>query len=258
MTNLVWNDLVRPPVTTADARLELAAVCRLVAREGMAPIATARIAARDPERPDVYLVNPGGLLLEGVRASTLIAIDSDGVRLDDGKAEPDSGALALVLAALEATPDAVAAAQAATIAGCAISSLEDGLIPMTQTTFMFHGAIGCHDWDPALSKNGLHRQIASDMAGCTALLVRGRGLLVTGKTLAQTWKLLFFLDKCCRSQVDAMAAANASGRSITIPSNAVIDHTVNQSRAFIDHPRFVADWPNCLDQLDREDPSFRT
>ena len=36
--------------------------------------------------------------------------------------------------------------------------------------------------------------------------MRGRGLLVCGDTLAQTWKLLFFLDKCCRSQVAAMAA----------------------------------------------------
>ncbi len=258
MSDLHWNDAIGAPSSLAEARLELAAVCRLVARERMAPIGAARFAARDPERAGVYLANPGGLLLEEISASKLIAVDRDGVRLDDGKPEPDSGALALVLAALEAKPDAVAAAQAATTAGCVVASLKDGLIPMTQTTFMFHGAIGTHDWDPAATHDVVRAQVASDIADGLALLVRRRGLLVTGKTLAQTWKLLFFLDKCCRSQIDAMAAVNGSGRSLTLPTNPVIDHAVGQSRAFIQHARFVADWPSYLDQLDREDPSYRS
>lgn len=258
MSNLQRYDTVGAPATTMEARLELAAVCRLIAREGLAPIGAARFAARDPERPGVYLANPGGLLLEEISASKLIAVDRDAVRLSDGTPEPDSGALALVLAALEAKPNAVAAAQVATTAGCVVASLRDGLIPMTQTTFMFHGALGSHDWDPAVSADVLRKQIADEIAECRALLVRGRGLLLTGKTLAQTWKLLFFLDKCCRSQIKAMSAINGSGRSLTIPSTAVIDHAVMQSRAFIEHPRFVADWPSDLDQLDREDPSYRT
>ncbi len=257
MTGQTWNDPVRPPATNAEARLELAAVCRLVAREGMAPIGAARLAARDPERTGAYLVNPGGLLLDEISASNLIAVDRDGVHLDDGRPEPDSGSLALVLAALEATPHAVAAAQVATTAGCVVSSLRDGLLPMTQSTFMFHGAIGAYDWDPGASADTLRDQVAIAIAECQALLVQGRGILVSGITLAQTWKLLFFLDKCCRSQVEAMAAANASGTPLTIPSKAVIDHAVGQSRAFIRHPRFVADWPSNLEQLDREDRSYR-
>ncbi len=128
---------------------------------------------------------------------------------------------------------------------------------MTQTAFMFHGAIGMHDWDPTAKADFLREQIAAEIAENYALLVRGRGLLVTGDTLAQTWKLLFFLDKCCRSQIDAMAAARATGKPLTIPSVDVVDHAVRQSRAFVSHSRFVADWPSFLDQLDREDRSYR-
>ena len=91
-----------------------------------------------------------------------------------------------------------------------------------------------------------------------ALLVRGRGLLLCGNTLAQTWKLLFFLDKCCRSQIAAMAAAHAAGTPLTVPSDAVVTHAVAQSRGFVEHPRYVADWPSFLDQLDQEDPSWRS
>lgn len=257
MTDLLWNDTARPPGTAAQARLELAAICRLIAREGLAPIGAARVATRDPDRPGVYFANPGGLLLEEVSASQLIEIDRDGNRLDDGASEPDAGALALVLAALEAKPDAVAAVQVATSAGCVVASLQDGLLPITQTAFMFHGAIGTHDWDPTATHDVLRERIAAEILQCRALLVRGRGLLVAGETLAQTWKLLFFLDKCCRSQISAMAAANASGKPLTMPSKSVIDHAVTQSHTFVRHSRFVADWPSVLEWLDREDSSYR-
>jgi ribulose-5-phosphate 4-epimerase/fuculose-1-phosphate aldolase len=257
MSDLQWNDAVSAPATAIDARLELAALCRLVAREGLAPIGAARFAARDPESSGVYFVNPGGLQLEEVTASKLIAVDAVGVRLDDGQPETDSGALALVLAALEATPEAVAAAQVATTAGCAVASLKVGLLPITQTAFMFHGDIGIHDWDPTAPQSALREQIAAEITDCRALLIRGRGLMVTGKTLAQTWKLLFFLDKCCRSQITAMAAAHGAGRPLTMPSKAVIEHAVVQSRSFVEHARFVADWPSFLAQLDSEDTSYR-
>ena len=257
MTDIRWNDTVRPPATTAEARLELAAVCRLVAREGIAPIGAARFAARDPAREGTYLVNPGGLLLDEITASALITVDCDGVRVTDGQNEPHSGALALVLAALEARPDAVAAAQVATAAGSVVASLQEGLLPITQTAFMFHGAIGKHDWDPAVTASTLRERMMAEMAEHQTLLIPGRGLLVTGTTLAQTWKLLYFLDKCCRSQVEAMAVANATGKPLTVPADDVIEHAVMQSRSFIGHLRFVADWPSFLDQLDHEDPSYR-
>ena len=257
MSALHCNETVRAPASSSDARLELAAVCRLVAREGFAPITGARFAVRDPERPGIYFTNPGGLMLEEVSASKLLAVDAEGVHLDSGKAEADSGALALVLAALEASQSAVAAAQIASTAGCVVASLREGLLPITQTAFMFHNTIGIHEWDPTASQSELRENIATEIAGGRAVLVRGRGLLVTGKTLAQLWKLLFFLDKCCRSQITAMAAANAARRSLTIPSKAVIEHAVAQSRDFLEHARFVADWPSFLDQIDSENPSFR-
>lgn len=257
MSDLRWNDTVRPSATTAEAKLELAAVCRLVAREGMAPIGTARFAVRDPEREGTYLINPGGVLLEEVSASALIAVDCNGVRVADGQVEPDSGALALVLAALEAKPDAVAAAQVATTAGSVVASLQEGLLPITQTAFMFHGAIGRHEWDPVAPTSALRETMAAAMAEHRTLLIQGRGLLVTGTTLAQTWKLLYFLDKCCWSQIEAMAVANATGNPLTVPADDVIEHAVVQSRSFIGHPRFVADWPSFLEQLEREDPAYR-
>jgi len=253
-----WNDdAVTAPRTTAAARLELAAACRLLAREGLAPIGGARLAARDPEDTGTYLTNPAAVLLEETRSSTLVAVDRNGDHRDTQRSEPDSGALAIVLAALEARPQAAAAALLSSAAGCVVASLEAGLLPITQTAFMFHGANGTLDFDPAAEADALRRDVGTALGDGCALLVRGRGLLVCGDTLAQTWKLLFFLDKCCRSQIAAMAAAHAAGKTLTVPSDDVVTHAVAQSRGFVAHPRYVADWPSFLDQLDQEDPTWR-
>ena len=60
-----WDDdSVTPPATTEVARLELAALCRLLARERLTPIGGARIAARDPENQSFYLIHPAAPLFE--------------------------------------------------------------------------------------------------------------------------------------------------------------------------------------------------
>ena len=60
-------------------------------------------------------------------------------------------------------------------------------------------------------------------------------------------------DECCRSQVDAITAANAEVTPLTAPS----DDVVTQSRDFIEYQHYVADWLSFPDQLDRKDPSWR-
>ena len=257
-THQHWDDdAVTRPRTTLAARVELAALCRLLVREHLIPIAGARLAARDPENEGTYLVHPAAPLLEEARPLGMIAIDRDGVHQGNEKREPDAGALAIVLAALEARSDAAAAALIASTVGCVVASLEVGLLPITQTTFMFFGAIGSLNVDPEENLNGLRRKVADALGEGRALLVRGHGLFVCGETLAQTWKLLLFLDKCCRSQVAVMAAAYAAGTPLTVPSDDVVSHAVAQSRGFVEHPRYVADWPSFLDQLDRKYPSWR-
>ena len=256
-TSLHWQKEAGAPETAAQARLELAAICRLVAREKMAPVGGARFAIRNPERNGTAFVNPGGRLLDEVTATSLVEVDRDGQPANGGTAAPDAGGLALVLALLDAKSDATAAAWVASRAGSVVASLKDGLLPMTQTSFMYRGRVAVHDWDPSADAEALRAQVARDLGDDRALLVRGRGLAVAAETAAQTWKLLFFLDKCCRSQVQAMAAANAAGRPLKLPSQPVIDHAVGQSLSFVAHPRFTADWPSFLDQLDREDPSWR-
>ena len=165
-----WDDdAVTRPQTTEAARVELAALCRLLIRERLIPIGGARLAARDPENEGTYLVHPAAPLLEEARPSGMIAVNRDGVHQINEKREPDAGALAIVLAALEARSDAAAAALIASTTGCVVASLEVGLLPITQTAFIFHGGIGSLNVDPEEDLNRLRQKVTDALGdGCIA------------------------------------------------------------------------------------------
>ena len=193
-----WDDdAVTPPATTEVARLELAALRRLLARERLTPIGGARVAARDPENQSSYLIHPAAPLFEEAKPSGMVTVDRDGVHQDTREREPDAGTLAIVLAALEARSDAAAAALIASTAGCVVASLEVGLLPITQTAFMFHGAIGTLDVDPEADSDAIRRGVADALGDGRALLVaRGRGLFVCGETRRRP-------GNCCSSWISA-------------------------------------------------------
>ena len=94
----------------------------------------------------------------------MIAVDRDGVHQGNEKRKPDAGALAIVLAALEARSNASSAALIVSTAGCIVASLEVGLLPITQTAFMFSGAIGSLNVDPEEYLNGFRRKVADALS----------------------------------------------------------------------------------------------
>ena len=167
----------------------------------MTDLVLGHLSARVPGTTDQFLINPYPRLFEPSTASTLVKVNAAGDVLFDVGYTYDIPAYTTHGAVYEARLDAGSAANASTLRRDAGAALGDGY----------------------------------------ALLVRGRGLLVCGNTLTQTWKLLFFLDKCCRSQIAAMAAAHAAGTPLTVPSDAVVTHAVAQSRGFVEHPRYIAD-----------------
>lgn len=109
----------------------------------------------------------------------------------------------------------------------------------------------------AIDRWAIDEAAIKDHPGLSPVTVSYANAINVVGSAAQAWKLLFFLDKCCRAQVKAMAAAHAAGEVLTIPSSEVVAQACVQSHGFVAHPCFVADWSSFLDQLEREDPSFR-
>src|SRR5229473_317331 len=103
-------------------------------------------------------------------------------------------------------PDLQPHHRAHTRAGIAVSAMQCGLLPLSQTSIRFVGHIGYHDYEgPAVDLDERER-IVNDLGPHDALVMRNHGLLTCGATIQQAFNTMYQLELSCRSQVDAMAA----------------------------------------------------
>src|ERR671936_1531477 len=122
-----------------QARVDLAACYRLVDKDGMTDLIYNHITARIPGPDDHVLINLYGLLYREVTASSLVKIDLDGNIV--WKADTDYGinrsGYVIHGAIHRARADVACVIHTHTWAGMALSALECGVLPITQTAMRF-------------------------------------------------------------------------------------------------------------------------
>jgi ribulose-5-phosphate 4-epimerase/fuculose-1-phosphate aldolase len=155
-----------------------------------------------------------------------------------------------------ARPDIACVLHTHTRAGMAVSCLEDGLLPLTQTALQLSGTIAYHDYEGAAVNLDERQRLASDLGDNYALILRNHGLLTVGRTIAEAFELMFNLDKACQAQLDVLAC----GSPVRRPPQDVVDRYA--SRKFTAQnggkPAGGRAWPALLNLLDAKDASYRT
>ncbi len=205
-------------------RVDLAACYRLMALYGMTDLIYNHISARLAGREEHYLINPYGMLYEEITASSLVKIDVEGNTL----LQPDHGynvnvaGFYLHAPIHKARPEVQCIIHTHSRAGTAVSGLSEGLLPLSQTAMRFHGRIGYHDFEgPAISGAECGR-VVRDLGGHDILVLRNHGLLACGRSIAQAFNAMYWLENACRIQVDMLAC----NRALHLPTPQAIDNTV--------------------------------
>ncbi len=240
------------------ARIDLAACYRLVEHYGMADMMANHISSRVPGEDNAFLINPYGMLYEEITASSLIKVDLDGTIL----AKPDFGALdyginkagyVLHSAIHAARHEVVCVIHTHTWANMAVSALEGGLLPMTQTAMRFL-KIGYHDYRGVVLDTAEQASVVRDLGGSEALILRNHGALTVGRTVGEAFNWMHRLELACRSQL----AAQATGREMVAVPPPVLEATWNNYQRGTRRPYGLMEWPALLRKLDRLDPGYRS
>ena len=240
------------------ARVDLAACYRLVAHYEMADMMANHISARVPDEDNAFLINAYGMLYEEITASSLIKIDVDGNIL----ARPDFGDLDYGInkagyvihgAIHKARHDVACVIHTHTWAGMALSALDCGVLPITQTSMRFL-RIGYHDYQGVVLDKKEEASLLADLGANEALILRNHGLLTVGKTIGEAFNWMHRLELTARSQLAAMASG---GKLVQVP-DAVLQETYMNYQPQTRRPYGVMEWPALLRKLDRMDPGFRT
>src|SRR5437660_10376128 len=157
-----------------QARLDLAACYRLVDVYGMTDLIYNHITARIPGSPDHLLINLYGLLNKEITASSLVKIDVEGEII--AKPDTDYGinksGYVIHGAIHKARPEVKCVLHTHTRAGIAVSGMQCGLLPLSQTSIRFVGHIGYHDYEgPAVDLEERER-IVGDLGTLDGLSMR--------------------------------------------------------------------------------------
>ena len=232
-----------------QARVELAACYRLVDHFGMTDLIYNHITASIPGT-DHLLINLYGLLYKEITASSLVKIDLEGNIL--AKPDTDYGinksGYVIHGAIHGARSDVRCVMHTHTRAGQAVASMGCGLLPMTQTSIRFVGHLGYHDFEGPSIDLAERVRLVADLGPHDAMILRNHGLLTCGASVAQAFNTMYQLEMSCRAQVDAMAA----GTAITLPTQAVLEHTAHLYQPGTRRPYGVLEWPAMLRLLQAE------
>jgi ribulose-5-phosphate 4-epimerase/fuculose-1-phosphate aldolase len=250
---------VREQVSPAewDARVQLAAAYRLTDHYAMTELVSNHISCRVPGEEGHFLINGYGLLYEEITASNLIKVDLDGKVLFNASDYGVNGAGFVIHSAIHAARhDVDCVAHTHTQAGMAISAMDCGLLPISQTTMRFlhvahHAFEGIAD-DPAERE-----RLVADLGQHNAMVLRNHGLLVCGSSVAAAFMNLWRMERSCQTQIMAMSC----GQKLVFPPPEVSQLTYERMAGLHGHGggqmTYSSPWPALLRKLDRIDPSYK-
>ncbi|MCW3475028.1 class II aldolase/adducin family protein [Limobrevibacterium gyesilva] len=259
MTNIsaITIPSVRSRVSPEEwqARVDLAACYRLIARYGWADLTATHTSVEVPGSDrQHFLINPHGMLFEQVTASSLVKIDCDGNPVMESPYRVNPAGFVIHSAIHMARADAICVMHTHSVAGIAVSMQAQGLLPASQHACFFHGNIGYHDIEHMEHGVEGRAALARDLGPHPALIMRNHGLLACGRTVAETFWLMHTLEKACAAQVAALAGGAAL--------HPVSEQTASWFGDLVGNKDFSLKlgntaWPSLLRLLDDTDPSYR-
>ncbi|MBV9567219.1 MAG: class II aldolase/adducin family protein [Hyphomicrobiales bacterium] len=235
-------------------RVELAACYRLLAHYRMTDLIYTHSTVRVPGEQGHFLINPYGWRWEEITASSLVKIDTKGEKIEPSPHRVNPAGFTIHSAVHMSRHDAVCVIHTHTRAGMAVASLRAGLLPLNQIALQFYGRLGVHDYEGVALDLDERGRIIADLGNKRALLLRNHGLLTLGRSVAEAFQLMYYLNLACEVQI----AAQSTGAEIVMPAPEVCEKVAHQyDQGNFDDGEIELEWAAHLRMLDAIDPSYR-
>ena len=238
-----------------QARLDLAACYRIFDHLGWSESIYNHISLKVPGEEDTFLINPFGLLYSEVTASNLVKIDVEGHPVMETPYITNPAGFTIHSALHMAREDAHAVMHVHTKAGQAVSAQAEGLMPLTQTAMLIREEVTYHEYEGVATDLDERERLVADLGPTKrAMILRNHGTLAIGKTVAECFLNLYFLERACEAQVMALSAGPGG---LYNPPQGTPEKAAGQGKHGLSMVANALAWPALLRKLDRIDPSFR-
>jgi len=241
------------PAPEWQARVDLAAMYRLTALYHWDDLVFTHISMRIPGPEHHFLINPYGFLFEEITASSLVKVDLTGRIVMETPYVINPAGFMIHSAVHEAREDAQCVFHTHTLHGVAVSAQKNGLLPISQQSLVALASIGYHNYE-GLALNAAEKpRLVADLGKSQTLILRNHGLLTVGRSAAEAFLMMYFLEAACRVQIMAQ-----SGRSeLVTVAEPILEGILGQVDRVTMGMGADIIWPALLRKLDRIDPSYK-
>ena len=235
-------------------RVDLAAAYRLVALYGWDDIIFTHLSARIPGPEHHFLINPYNLMFEEITASSLVKIDVEGRPVVETPYVVNPAGFTIHSAIHMARDDAMAVMHVHTKAGQAVSAQAAGLMPLTQTAMLIRDEVTYHEYEGVATDLEERERLVEDIGTKDAMILRNHGTLTVGRSVADCFIKLYYLERACEAQVMALTAGPGG---LYNPPQGTPEKAAGQGKFGLGMVAEKLAWPALLRKLDRIDPGFR-
>ena len=242
--------LANDPVT--QARIDLTTALRAAARHGLNEGVCNHFSMTVPGREDMFLVNPQCLHCSKITPSDLVMADGAG-NIIDGKYQVEATAFFIHARIHAGNPRAKVVLHTHMPYATALTSIRDGRIEMcTQNAFRYWNRIAYDEKYAGVAlSNDEGDRMCRALGDKDILFLRNHGVIVAGRTVAQAYDDLYYLERTAMVQVLAMQ----TGRPLHTIDEALAEHTARQIAG--EAQQAFLHFESLKRLLDRDEPGWR-
>ena len=246
---------VKSKVTDAEwqLRVDLAACYRLVALYGWDDLIFTHISARVAGDDHHFLINPYGMTLDEVSASSLVKIDLEGRKVLESPYEINPAGFTIHSAIHAARADAKCVLHTHSINGVAVSATKAGVLPVSQQSIFVLSSLAYHDYEGVALHEGEKPRLVRDLGDKSFFMLRNHGLLTVAGSIPDAFVYMYIFESACTIQLRAQAA---SAELIPIDQKIIAGAQMAVKQVTRNAGGALA-WPGLLRKLDRIDRSYR-
>lgn len=237
-----------------QARVDLAALYRLVALYGWEDMIFTHISHRVPGPEHHFLINPYGWFFDEMTASSLVKVDLDGNIVQETEHFINPAGFTIHSAIHAAREDANVVMHLHSDDGVAVACQKEGLLPLSQTAMLVSHDLASHAYEGVALDLDERERLVADMGEKNMMLLPNHGTLAVGATANECFLRMFFLERACTMQVRALSAGRENVLLGTEEVQNVVKEQSNPEGMSILAKNLA--WPGLLRKLDRQSPGY--
>lgn len=212
-------------------RVELAAAFRWTARLGMHEAVANHFSLAVSPDGRRFLMNPNQVHFSRIRASDLLLIDADDPATMQRPGAPDPTAWGLHGTLHRRCPHARCAMHVHSIHATVLASLADSrLPPIDQNSATFFNRVAIDENYGGLAFEEEAERCCALLAdpAKTVLVMGNHGVMVIGKTVAETFNRLYYFERACETYIKALW----TGQPLRVLPDAIAEKTAREIEAY--------------------------